>query len=121
MQAYMQIIIDCIIDVLANRWGAGSASFCVYAVSRIVPFCVFVIKSILVTVENFLGFFGWSLEFLGLNIESIGQAPIENDDEILGLPPVLLLGLIVSAWWVGVSLDLGQLRARIDLELKKHR
>ena len=74
-----------IIDVLANRWGAGSASFCVYVVSRI-------------------------LLFLGQNSAN----PV-----VLGLPPVLFLGLIVSAWWVGVSLDLGQLRARIDMELKK--
>ena len=82
-----------IIDVLANRWGAGSASFCVYVVNHV-------------------------LEFLGqTNLDSEhAQTPV-----VLGLPPVLFLGLIVSAWWVGVSLDLGQLRARIDLELKKHR
>jgi len=81
-----------IIDVLANRWGAGSASFCVSVVSRLLLF--------------------------------LGQTSTFNekgDPSILGLPPVLLLGLIVSAWWLGVSLDLGQLRARIDLELKKHR
>eukprot|EP00535_Pseudo-nitzschia_heimii_P000130 CAMPEP_0197181894 /NCGR_PEP_ID=MMETSP1423-20130617/6043_1 /TAXON_ID=476441 /ORGANISM="Pseudo-nitzschia heimii, Strain UNC1101" /LENGTH=945 /DNA_ID=CAMNT_0042632237 /DNA_START=375 /DNA_END=3212 /DNA_ORIENTATION=- len=110
-----------IIDVLANRWGAGSASFCVYAVSRIIPFCVFIAKSILVTIERFLGLFGWNLQHLGWNVEFLGQNSSENEDQILGLPPVLLLGLIVSAWWVGVSLDLGQLRAQIDLELKKHR
>lgn len=82
-----------IIDVLANRWGAGSASFCVYVVSRILLF--------------------------------LGQTHLDKDDTtnpvVLGLSPVLFLGLIVSAWWVGVSLDLGQLRARIDLELKKRR
>ncbi len=80
-----------IIDVLANRWGAGSASFCVYVVSRVLVF--------------------------------LGQTRVGFDDNtnpvVLGLPPVLFLGLIVSAWWVGVSLDLGQLRARIDMELKK--
>mmetsp|Transcript_22489 Transcript_22489/g.25310 ORF Transcript_22489/g.25310 Transcript_22489/m.25310 type:complete len:995 (+) Transcript_22489:34-3018(+) len=81
-----------IIDVLANRWGAGSASFCVSVVSRVLLF--------------------------------LGQTSTFNDKgdpSVLGLPPVLFLGLIVSAWWLGVSLDLGQLRARIDLELKKHR
>mmetsp|Transcript_5884 Transcript_5884/g.14213 ORF Transcript_5884/g.14213 Transcript_5884/m.14213 type:complete len:927 (+) Transcript_5884:348-3128(+) len=77
-----------IIDVLANRWGAGSASFCVYVVSRL-------------------------LLFLGQTTDDSAN-PV-----VLGLPPVLFLGLIVSAWWVGVSLDLGQLRARIDMELKK--
>lgn len=80
-----------IIDVLANRWGAGSASFCVYVVSRVLIL--------------------------------LGQTHVSYDDSmnpvVLGLPPVLFLGLIVSAWWVGVSLDLGQLRARIDMELKK--
>ena len=81
-----------IIDVLANRWGAGSASFCVSVVSRFLLF--------------------------------LGQTSNTNDNGdpiVLGLPPVLFLGLIVAAWWLGVSLDLGQLRARIDLELKKHR
>ena len=80
-----------IIDVLANRWGAGSASFCVYVVSRVLIL--------------------------------LGQTRVSYDNSmnpvVLGLPPVLFLGLIVSAWWVGVSLDLGQLRARIDMELKK--
>ena len=80
-----------IIDVLANRWGAGSASFCVYIVSRLLLF--------------------------------LGQTRMSYDNSmnpvVLGLPPVLFLGLVVSAWWVGVSLDLGQLRARIDMELKK--
>jgi len=79
-----------IIDVLANRWGAGSASFCVYVISRLFLF--------------------------------LRQTHSDNGDAtnpvVLGLSPVLFLGLIVSAWWVGVSLDLGQLRARIDLELK---
>jgi hypothetical protein len=79
-----------IIDVLANRWGAGSASFCVYVISRL-------------------------LLFLGQTHSDNGDA---TNPVVLGLSPVLFLGLIVSAWWVGVSLDLGQLRARIDLELK---
>lgn len=82
-----------IIDVLANRWGAGSASFCVFVVSRVLLL--------------------------------LGQTPSDSDEGtnpvVLGLSPVLFLGLVVSAWWVGVSLDLGQLRARIDLELKKRR
>ena len=82
-----------IIDVLANRWGAGSASFCVSVVSRV-------------------------LLFFGQTTSTLND---EEDPSVLGLPPVLFLGLIVSAWWLGVSLDLGQLRARIDLELKKRR
>jgi hypothetical protein len=80
-----------IVDTLANRWGAGSASFCVSVVSRV-------------------------LVLLGQtrNISDKGE-PI-----VLGLPPVLFLGLIVAAWWVGVSFDLGHVRSRIDMELKKH-
>ena len=85
-----------IIDVLANRWGAGSASVCVAVVSRV-------------------------LLFLGQSTNNNGDGSTNPNPVLLGLPPVLFLGLIVSAWWVGVSLDLGQLRARIDLELKKHR
>jgi hypothetical protein len=80
-----------IVDTLANRWGAGSASFCVSVVSRILLF--------------------------------LGQADNTNDKGepiVLGLPPVLFLGLIVAAWWVGVSFDLGHIRRRIDMELKKH-
>lgn len=80
-----------IVDTLANRWGAGSASFCVSVVSR------------------FLLFLGQ-----GNNTNDKGE-PV-----VLGLPPVLFLGFIVAAWWVGVSFDLGHIRRRIDMELKKH-
>jgi hypothetical protein len=37
----------------------------------------------------------------------------------LGFPPVLLLCVIISAWWAAVSADLGQIRKNIDIELKK--
>jgi hypothetical protein len=81
-----------IVDTLANRWGAGSASFCVSVISRV-------------------------LVFMGQtnNTSTKGGEPA-----VLGLPPVLFLGLIVAAWWVGVSFDLGHVRRRIDMELKKH-
>jgi hypothetical protein len=79
-----------IVDTLANRWGAGSASFCVSVVSRV-------------------------LLILG---QKDRRAP-NGDPIVLGLPPVLFLGFIVAAWWLGVSLDLGQIRRRIDMELKK--
>jgi hypothetical protein len=77
-----------IVDTLANRWGAGSASFCVSVVN----------KALL-----------W-----------IGLATIGSDPIIFGLPPVLFLCLLVAAWWAMVSLDLGQVRKKIDMELKKH-
>lgn len=73
-----------IVDTLANRWGAGSASFCVSIISKILLW--------------------WGME----------------TGEIFGLSPVLFLCLIVAAWWAMVSVDLGHIRARIDLELKKH-
>ena len=79
-----------IVDTLANRWGAGSASFCVSVISRVLVF--------------------------------LGQTSTMNskgEPVVLGLPPVLFLGLIVAAWWVGVSFDLGHIRRRIDMELKK--
>jgi ATP/ADP translocase len=77
-----------IVDTLANRWGAGSASFCVSVIN----------KSLL-----------W-----------IGMAAAGADPQIFGLPPVLFLCLIVAAWWAMVSVDLGHIRSRIDMELKKH-
>lgn len=82
-----------IIDVLANRWGAGSASVCVHAVS-------------------------WVLLFLGQTNASSNDA---TDPVVFGLPPVLFLGLIVSLWWVGVSLDLGDRRIKCDSELEQRK
>lgn len=76
-----------IVDTLANRWGAGSASFCVAAVHRI-------------------------LLWLGVQDPAL-------DGEIAGLPPIIFLCLLVAAWWAMVSLDLGHIRRKIDLELKK--
>mmetsp|Transcript_19630 Transcript_19630/g.48272 ORF Transcript_19630/g.48272 Transcript_19630/m.48272 type:complete len:741 (+) Transcript_19630:184-2406(+) len=77
-----------IVDTLANRWGAGSASFCVSVVNK-------------------------ALLWLGL-------ATLGTDPSVFGLTPNLFLCLLVAAWWAMVSLDLGQVRKRIDMELKKH-
>lgn len=76
-----------IVDTLANRWGAGSASFCVSAVNRIIH---------------------W------MNVPDRASR-----SEIVGQPPVIFLCLLVAAWWTVVSLDLGRIRKKIDLELKK--
>jgi hypothetical protein len=38
---------------------------------------------------------------------------------LFGFPPVLSLCVFITAWWTAVSFDLGQIRARIDQELKK--
>eukprot|EP00934_Nitzschia_sp_Nitz4_P006257 Nitzschia sp. Nitz4//scaffold405_size10492//8242//9993//NITZ4_009073-RA/size10492-processed-gene-0.11-mRNA-1//-1//CDS//3329551118//6247//frame0 len=71
-----------IVDTLANRWGAGSASFCVSMVQR-------------------------ALEESNYKVE------------LMGLPPVVVLCWLVAAWWAMVSWNLGLVRRRIDLELKK--
>jgi hypothetical protein len=77
-----------IVDTLANRWGAGSASFCVSVVNK---------------------------ALLWIGLRAVGADPI-----IFGLPPGLFLCLLAAAWWAMVSLDLGQVRKKIDMELKKH-
>lgn len=41
------------------------------------------------------------------------------EPSIFGFPPVLFLCLIVAAWWTIVSADLGHIRQKIDMELKK--
>lgn len=78
-----------IVDTLANRWGGGSAAFLVSSIHRL--------------------------------LDLFGVPPAQNGDirVVLGFPPVLFLCMVVSTWWAGVSADLGQIRQRIDLELKK--
>ena len=39
---------------------------------------------------------------------------------IFGFPPTLILLLVISGWWTGVSAHLGYVRNKIDIELKKH-
>jgi len=79
-----------IVDTLANRWGGGSAAFLVSFISRITD-----------------------LTGLGVVNEKSGERTI------FGFPPVLLLCMIISAWWTAVSADVGNIRKKIDLELKK--
>lgn len=78
-----------IVDIIANRWGAGTMALTVSFLDRILA---------------------W-----------IGSAPNQDGSrDIFGFPPVLFLCLCVAAWWAVVSVDLGHIRRRIDLELKKH-
>ena len=76
-----------IVDTLANRWGAGSASFIMSVMN----------KTLL-----------WA-----------GLVSVSAQPAIWGYPPVLFLCLFATAWWAMVSIDLGQIRRRIDMELKK--
>jgi hypothetical protein len=45
---------------------------------------------------------------------------VDGSRDMFGFPPVLFLCMCVAAWWTVVSADLGNVRRRIDLELKKH-
>ena len=79
-----------IVDTLANRWGGGSAAFLVSSINKL-------------------------LDLFGVP----EKQPGEGMRDVLGFPPVLFLCMIVATWWAGVSADLGQIRYRIDQELKK--
>ena len=79
-----------IVDTLANRWGGGSAAFLVSFINAITD-----------------------LTGLGVVNENTGER------SICGFPPILLLCMIISTWWFAVSADVGNIRRKIDLELKK--
>ncbi len=81
-----------IVDTLANRWGGGSAAFLVSFMNAITD-----------------------LTGLGVTNENTGER------SICGFPPILLLCMIISTWWFAVSADVGNIRTKIDLELKKQR
>lgn len=53
-------------------------------------------------------------------LDLFGVEPNQDGDRtVFGFPPIPFLCMIVAAWWTVVSADLGQIRRRIDLELKK--
>jgi len=79
-----------IVDTLANRWGGGSAAFLVSFINRITD-----------------------LTGLGEVNENTGER------SIFGFPPVLLLCMTISVWWTITAADVGNIRSKIDLELKK--
>lgn len=79
-----------IVDTLANRWGGGSAAFLVSLMDKM------------------------------LDVFGVGQLQPDGSRTVLGYPPVLFLCMVIAAWWAMVSADLGHIRRRIDLELKKH-
>ena len=78
-----------IVDTLANRWGGGSAAFLVSFINRIT------------------------------DLTGFGVVNDNGERSIFGFPPVLLLCMIISAWWTTVSVDVGNIRRKIDIELKK--
>mmetsp|Transcript_16880 Transcript_16880/g.31975 ORF Transcript_16880/g.31975 Transcript_16880/m.31975 type:complete len:927 (-) Transcript_16880:73-2853(-) len=79
-----------IVDTLANRWGGGSAAFLMSLFDRI-------------------------MKYTGL-----GEELEDGTKSLFGFPPLLILCSISAVWWAMVSADLGQIRQRIDMELKKN-
>jgi len=49
----------------------------------------------------------------------LGEQLEDGTKSLFGFPPLLILCAIAAAWWAFVSADLGNIRHRIDLELKK--
>lgn len=79
-----------IVDTLANRWGGGSAAFLVSFTDKM------------------------------LDVFGVGIGQDDGSRTMFGYPPILFLCMAISAWWTMTSIDLGQIRGRIDVELKKH-
>lgn len=79
-----------IVDTLANRWGGGSAAFLMSLLDRIMVY------------------------------SGLGEQLEDGSKSLFGFPPLLILCSISAVWWTIVSTDLGQIRHRIDLELKKN-
>uniref|UniRef100_A0A7R9WRH8 Uncharacterized protein n=1 Tax=Craspedostauros australis TaxID=1486917 RepID=A0A7R9WRH8_9STRA len=96
-----------IVDTLANRWGGGSAAFMVAMINKLIMWVG--------AQEEDAG----SGEGVDGSNGSGGFVAVTADVDILGFPPVIFLCLIVAVWWAVVSVDLGHVRKRIDLELKK--
>jgi len=78
-----------IVDTLANRWGGGSAAFLMALLDQIMLFT------------------------------GLGEVAVDGTKTLFGFPPLLFLCSISAVWWSFVSVDLGNIRRQIDLELKK--
>ena len=78
-----------IVDTLANRWGSGSAAFLMSLLDRIMIYT------------------------------GLGEELEDGTKSLFGFPPLWILCAIAAVWWAFVSADLGYIRHRIDLELKK--
>ena len=88
-----------IVDTLANRWGGGSAAFLVSTLNKLL--------------DVLIGPDDDTDDETGTILSS------SSSRLVLGCPPLLFLCIVLSAWWAAVSIDLGQIRKSIDLELKK--
>ncbi|GKY99124.1 hypothetical protein MPSEU_000867900 [Mayamaea pseudoterrestris] len=60
------------------------------------------------------------VSFLSKCLDLFGVEPgPDGIRNLFGFPPIILLCLVIAAWWTAVSADLGLIRTRIDAELKK--
>jgi hypothetical protein len=60
------------------------------------------------------------VSFLNRALDLFGvQASGDGTRLVFGFPPVLFLCMMIATWWAALSADLGHIRHRIDLELKK--
>jgi ATP/ADP translocase len=60
------------------------------------------------------------VSFINRALDLFGvEASINGGRLLFGFPPILVLCVIIAGWWAAVSADLGHIRARIDIELKK--
>ena len=60
------------------------------------------------------------VSFLSKCLDLFGVEPgPDGVRNLFGFPPIILLCLVIAAWWTAVSADLGMIRTRIDAELKK--
>merc|ERR1719276_367918 len=75
-----------IVDTLANRWGGGSAAFLTSLLDHI------------------------------MTLTGLGDVAEDGNKTLFGFPPLLILCSIAAAWWSMVSIDLGNIRHRIDIE-----
>ena len=79
-------------------------------------------KPIVDTLANRWG--GGSAAFLvsviNRTLDLFGVEPgSDGNRAVFGFPPIIFLCMIIAAWWVAVSADLGHIRRQIDLEMKK--
>jgi hypothetical protein len=59
------------------------------------------------------------VSFIHKSLDVFGVEEVGGVRTVFGFPPILVLCMVIAAWWAVVSADLGQIRWKIDLELKK--
>mmetsp|Transcript_8678 Transcript_8678/g.12651 ORF Transcript_8678/g.12651 Transcript_8678/m.12651 type:complete len:121 (+) Transcript_8678:203-565(+) len=89
--------------------------------------------------DHILAFIAWGFAFWNTGERAARVGIIKNEGQqqqhhhhhhnavdtlskksVFGFPPLLILCLIISVWWVMIRLHLGRSQSRIDIELEKH-